>query len=132
MNSAGNLPARVGPEAPGHVEARDGRGRCRHFGFVADRFDKDAPPHVQSWLPAPRGAPTARKIFAAFSRSVLAQTGYYAHLTAFWYLVDEDVATNGWIEYGLDSKREDRNLAYIVLGLSGLYASGCFWADTGG
>ena len=50
---------------------------------------------------------------------------YYAHLSAFWYLVDEDCAG---VVGGPDSAA--RNLAYVVLGLAALYATGCFWNDT--
>ena len=60
---------------------------------------------------------------------MLAQAGYYAHLTAFWYLVDEDVDTS--FDVDLRAASEDRNAIYLGLGLGGLYASGTFWADAG-
>ena len=61
----------------------------------------------------------------AFLRSVVAMGAYYVHLSAFWYLVDEDCAG---VVGGPDSAA--RNLAYVVLGLAALYATGCFWNDT--
>lgn len=123
-------------------------GSLLHFGGVADRFDADAHPRVQAWLPAPRGPSVSpafffgvrltvpgfdryarSKLWGAFARSVLAQAGYYAHLTAFWYLVDEDVDTS--FDVDLRAASEDRNAIYLGLGLGGLYASGTFWADAG-
>jgi uncharacterized membrane protein YuzA (DUF378 family) len=50
---------------------------------------------------------------------------YYAHLSAFWYLVDEDCAG---VVGGPDS--DARNVVYVVLGLAALYSTGCFWNDT--
>lgn len=105
-------------------------GGLLYFAGVADRFDKAAHPRVQASLPAPAGPLTSGALWAAFARSVLAQAGYYAHLTAFWYLVDEDVDAS--FDFDLAAASEDRNGAYLALGLAGLYACGTFWADAGG
>ena len=104
-------------------------GSLLHFGFVVDRLDKAQFPHVFAWLPAPAGPPRWRSAAAASVRSFFAQAGYYAHLSAFWYLVDEDLATAGVTPAPAS---EARNAAYVVAGLAGLYATGCFWSDTGG
>ena len=107
-------------------------GTLLHFSFVADRFDKRKFPHVMAWLPVPDGPPNRRALARAFARSIVAMAGYYAHLSAFWYLVDEDLATAPWaaaVPMAPDSNA--RNVAYLAAGLAALYASGCFWADTG-
>ena len=100
-------------------------GTLLHFGFAVDRLDPDAFPHVRAWLEPPSGAPSMAKLALAFLRSVVAMSAYYAHLSAFWYLVDEDCAG---VVGGPDSAA--RNVAYVVLGLAALYATGCFWNDT--
>ena len=88
-------------------------------------MDPDAFPHVRAWLEPPSGAPSMAKLALAFLRSVVAMSAYYAHLSAFWYLVDEDCAG---VVGGPDS--DARNVAYVVLGLAALYSTGCFWNDT--
>ena len=100
-------------------------GTLLHFGFAVDRLDPDAFPHVRSWLEPPSGAPSMAKLALAFLRSTVAMGAYYAHLSAFWYLVDEDCAG---VVGGPDS--DARNVVYVVLGLAALYATGCFWNDT--
>ena len=100
-------------------------GTLLHFGFAVDRLDPDAFPHVRAWLEPPSGEPSASRLVLAFLRSVVAMSAYYSHLSAFWYLVDEDCAG---VVGGPDSAA--RNVVYVVLGLAALYATGCFWNDT--
>ena len=100
-------------------------GTLLMFGFAVDRLDPDAFPHVRAWLEPPSGAPSMAKLSLAFLRSVVAMGAYYAHLSAFWYLVDEDCAG---VVGGPDS--DARNVVYVVLGLAALYSTGCFWNDT--
>jgi hypothetical protein len=106
-------------------------GTLLNWSFAVDRLDSSAPPHVQSFLVPPKAGtpPSAAVLGRVFLRNVASQTGYYAHLSGFWYLVDEDVASNGWLRLGLDHASTQRNAAYALSGFAALYATGCFWAD---
>jgi hypothetical protein len=100
-------------------------GTLLHFGFAVDRLDPDAFPHVRAWLETPSGDPSPSRLVLAFLRSVVAMGAYYVHLSAVWYLVDED---SSGVVGGPNSN--GRNVFYVVVGLGALYATGCLWNDT--
>ncbi|KAJ1456079.1 hypothetical protein M885DRAFT_518546 [Pelagophyceae sp. CCMP2097] len=104
-------------------------GTLLNWSFVVDRLDSATEPHVHAFLVPPNSPSSFGVLFKVFLRTVFSQMGYYVHLSGFWYLIDEDVASNGWVHLGLDHSSVGRNVAYVLSGFVALYASGCFWAD---